>query len=95
MVAGNIALNQTRIGNVSNWKSCGYANANRNAIFAAQLAQRGMTGPSPIFEGRNGFFKIVSRKPFELARSAATASHSGSCACISSNSRSVISRKRW
>ncbi len=67
MVAGNIALNQTRIGNVSNWKSCGYANANRNAIFAVQLAARGMTGPSPIFEGRNGFFKIVSRKPFELA----------------------------
>ena len=66
MVAGNIALNQTRIGNVSNWKSCGYANANRNAIFAAQLAARGMTGPSPIFEGRNGFFKIVSRGPFEL-----------------------------
>ncbi len=67
MVAGNIALNQTRIGNVSNWKGCAYANANRNAIFAAQLAARGMTGPSPIFEGRNGFFKIVSREPFELA----------------------------
>jgi len=25
-----------------------------------------MTGPAPIFEGRNGFFKIVSREPFEL-----------------------------
>ena len=66
-VAGNIGLNQMRIGHISNWKSCGYANANRNAIFSAQLAARGMTGPSPIFEGRNGFFKIVSRKPFELA----------------------------
>ena len=65
-VAPNIALNQTRAGNVSNWKACAYANANRNAIFAAQLAARGMTGPSPIFEGRNGFFKIVSRQPFEL-----------------------------
>ena len=65
-VAGNIGLNQTRIGHVSNWKSCGYANANRNAIFAVQLAARSMTGPSPIFEGRNGFFKIVSRKEFGL-----------------------------
>ena len=67
MVAGHIALNQTRVGNVSQWKACAYANASRNALFAAQLAARGMTGPSPIFEGRNGFFKIVSREPFELA----------------------------
>ena len=67
MVAGHIALNQTRIGAVSNWKACAYANANRNAIFAVQLAKRGMTGPSPIFEGRNGFFKIVSRETFDLA----------------------------
>ena len=67
MVAGHIGLNQTRIGNVSKWKACAYANASRNALFVAQLAARGMTGPSPIFEGRNGFFKIVSCEPFELA----------------------------
>jgi 2-methylcitrate dehydratase len=66
-VAANVALNQTRVGNVSQWKACAYANASRNAIFAAQLAARGMTGPSPIFEGRDGFFRIVSRQPFELA----------------------------
>ena len=66
-VAANIALNQTRGGNVSKWKACGYGNANRNAIFAAQLAARGMTGPSQIFEGRDGFFNVVSRRPFELA----------------------------
>ena len=66
-VAGNIALNQTRVGNVSKWKACGYASANRNAIFAAQMAARGMTGPSLVFEGRDGFFKVVSRQPFELA----------------------------
>jgi 2-methylcitrate dehydratase len=65
-VAANIALNQTRFGNVSNWKAAGYANANRNAIFAVQLAARGMTGPSPIFEGKYGFFNIVSRQVFEL-----------------------------
>jgi 2-methylcitrate dehydratase len=66
-VAGNIALNQTRIGNVSKWKACGYASANRNAIFAAQVAARGMTGPRQVFEGRDGFFKVVSRAPFQLA----------------------------
>jgi 2-methylcitrate dehydratase len=67
MVAGHIALNQTRVGNVSRWKGCAYANANRNALFAVQLAARGMTGPAPIFEGRNGFFRIVSREDLQLA----------------------------
>jgi len=62
-----VALNQTRVENVSKWKACGYANANRNAVFAAQLAKRGMTGPGPAFEGRDAFFRVVSRKPFELA----------------------------
>jgi len=35
-------------------------NAARNGVFAAMLAQRGMTGPSPIFEGEKGFMKLVS-----------------------------------
>jgi 2-methylcitrate dehydratase len=65
-VAANVALYQTRIGHVSMWKGCAYANASRNAIFATQLASRGMTGPSPIFEGRAGYFKAVSQRPFEL-----------------------------
>jgi 2-methylcitrate dehydratase len=67
-VAANVALYQTRIGDVSMWKSCAYANASRNAVFAAQLAARGMSGPSPVFEGRGGYFKAVTRQPFELAR---------------------------
>jgi 2-methylcitrate dehydratase len=65
-IAANIALYQTRIGNVSMWKACAYANASRNAVFAALLAQRGMTGPSPIFEGAGGYFKAVTRAPFAL-----------------------------
>jgi len=65
-IAPNIALYQTRIGNVSMWKGCAYANASRNAVFAAMLAARGMTGPSPIFEGVGGYFKAVTRKPFQL-----------------------------
>jgi 2-methylcitrate dehydratase len=65
-IAGNVALYQTRIGNVSMWKGCAYANASRNALFAAMLAARGMTGPSPVFEGVGGYFKAVTRKPFDL-----------------------------
>src|SRR5215212_3013505 len=65
-IAPNVALYQTRIGHVSMWKGCAYANASRNAVFAAMLAARGMTGPAPIFEGVGGYFKAVTRKPFEL-----------------------------
>jgi 2-methylcitrate dehydratase len=67
-IAPNAALYQTRIGRVSMWKGCAYANASRNAVFAAMLAARGMTGPSPIFEGAGGFFKAVTGQPFELPR---------------------------
>jgi 2-methylcitrate dehydratase len=67
-IAPNVALYQTRIGNVSMWKGCAYANASRNAVFAAMLAARGMTGPSPVFEGVGGYFKAVSRKPFGLSQ---------------------------
>ena len=67
-IAPNIALYQTRIGHVSMWKGCAYANASRNAVFAAMLASRGMTGPTPIFEGVGGYFKAVARAPFQLAK---------------------------
>jgi 2-methylcitrate dehydratase len=66
----NIALRQTRVGDLSMWKACAFANASRNAVFAALLARQGMTGPSPIFEGEKGFMKLVSG-PFELASFAA------------------------
>jgi 2-methylcitrate dehydratase len=56
----NVALRQTRVGEVSMWKACAFANAARNGVFAALLAQRGMTGPSPLFEGEKGFMKLVS-----------------------------------
>ena len=61
----NIALRQTRVGDLSMWKACAFSNAARNGVFAAMLAQQGMTGPSPIFEGEKGFMKLVSG-PFEL-----------------------------
>ncbi len=65
-VAANVALYQTRIGNVSMWKGCAYANASRNAVFATMLAARGMSGPSPVYEGIGGYFKAVTRGAFSL-----------------------------
>jgi 2-methylcitrate dehydratase len=56
----NNAMRQTRVGELSHWKGCAFANAARNAVFAATLAHLGMTGPSEIFEGEMGFFKQVS-----------------------------------
>jgi 2-methylcitrate dehydratase len=61
----NIALRQTRVGDLSMWKACAFSNAARNGLFASLLARRGMTGPSPIFEGEKGFMKLVSG-PLEL-----------------------------
>src|SRR6516165_8225988 len=47
------------------WKGCAFAFAARNGVFAALLAQSGMTGPAPLFEGDMGFFQQVSG-PFSL-----------------------------
>src|SRR5262245_18416984 len=55
-VGGNTALNQGRVGTLSNWKDFACAEASRKAIFSAQLAQAGMTGPAQVFEGPSGFF---------------------------------------
>lgn len=56
----NIALRQTRVGDLSMWKACAFSNAARNGVFAAMLAGQGMTGPAPIFEGEKGFMNLVS-----------------------------------
>lgn len=61
----NNAMRQTRVGMLSEWKGCAFANASRNGVFAAELAALGMTGPSEVFEGEMGFMKQVSG-PFEI-----------------------------
>lgn len=63
----NVALRQTRSGELSMWKGCAFANAARNGVFAATLAAAGMTGPAPIFEGDLGFMKLVTRDSFAVA----------------------------
>jgi 2-methylcitrate dehydratase len=63
----NVALRQTRAGEMSMWKGCAFANAARNGVFAALLASEGMTGPAPIFEGELGLMKLVLRTDFTVA----------------------------
>jgi len=66
-ITPNLALHQPRIDVLSHWKACAAANACRNALFATLLAARGMTGPRLAFEGAEGWYRVVSRGPFELA----------------------------
>jgi 2-methylcitrate dehydratase len=56
----HIPMGQTRTQANSDWKGLADAEAGRNAVFAAMLARGGVTGPEPIFEGRKGFFQLVS-----------------------------------
>jgi len=56
----HISMGQTRRQVLSDWKGLADGEASRNAVFAAILARGGLTGPSPIFEGKLGFFKQLS-----------------------------------
>ncbi|HYV69857.1 MAG TPA: MmgE/PrpD family protein [Pseudolabrys sp.] len=64
-VGGNTATRQGRSDSLSNWKAYAAADACRKAIFATELVTRGMTGPTTIFEGSYGYFKVMGRKPVE------------------------------
>jgi 2-methylcitrate dehydratase len=65
-LAPNMALAQSRRGNLSSWKGCAGANASRNAVFAALLAKEGFTGPGAVFEGAGGLWEAVGRFDWEL-----------------------------
>jgi 2-methylcitrate dehydratase len=64
-VTANIPTRQTRAGELAMWKGCATAAATRSGVFAALLAQKGMTGPTAAFEGRHGVWEQVTG-PFEL-----------------------------
>jgi 2-methylcitrate dehydratase len=68
-IVPNLPLGVTRVGELSMWKGCAAACATRAGIFAAQLAQEGMTGPAEPFEGPRGLWEQsvgqqVALKPF-------------------------------
>lgn len=64
-VVSNLAMRQTRVGQLSHWKGGAFANAARNAIFGAELARSGMIGPADVFSGAMGLFKQVTG-PLEI-----------------------------
>jgi 2-methylcitrate dehydratase len=65
----NNAMRQTRVGELSMWKGCAFANASRNGVFATLLANMGMTGASQVFEGEMGFFNEICRgDKFDIAK---------------------------
>ncbi len=62
------SMRQTRVGELSMWKGVAAANSSRNAIFAALLAEKGMTGPFQPFEGEMGFCKLLTHAAFDVGK---------------------------
>jgi len=62
----NLPLAVNRRGRLSMWKGVAEANAVRNGLFAALLAQAGMTGPERPFDGALGLANLVG--PVDVAR---------------------------
>jgi 2-methylcitrate dehydratase len=63
--AANVAVDGTRYGRLSMWKGGAGPDAARNGMFAALLAEAGMTGPEKVFEGKHGLENLVGA--FKLA----------------------------
>ena len=58
-LAPNVHLYNVRSGTLSDWKGSAGPNAARSGVFAAQLAQKGVTGPSAVIEGPGGLQTLV------------------------------------
>ncbi len=63
-ITPNIPLDATRYGHIGMWKGCAGGNASRNAVFAALLAEAGLTGPENAFSGEHGLRNLAG--DFEL-----------------------------
>ncbi len=58
----NLSVHETRAGTLSNWKGMAGPNGSRNGLFAARLAQVGITGPDRAFEGEMGLMKQIGHE---------------------------------
>lgn len=65
-VIPNNALNQTRTGHLSMWKSAAAGQAGRAGVFAAILAREGMEGPYLPFTGKHGWCNNIAREAIAL-----------------------------
>ncbi len=57
-----LPLRASRAGELSHYKGVATAVSTRQAVFACQLAEHGLTGPSDPFEGRHGFIEVMEGK---------------------------------
>jgi 2-methylcitrate dehydratase len=64
-ISSNIVLDAVRYGHLSMWKGAVAGNAARNGMFAALLANAGMTSPDQPIEGDHGLQNLI-RSKFEL-----------------------------
>jgi 2-methylcitrate dehydratase len=55
----SIPLRVTRTGAISDWKGCATAHCAMTAVFAARLAEQGLTGPPQPFDGAAGFCQML------------------------------------
>lgn len=72
-LSSNLNLYNVRQGALSDWKALAGPSAAKAGVFAAQLAAKGLTGPSAVFDGKSGFKEIVG--PFELAEDCRVSYH--------------------
>ena len=62
-----LPLGVIRSGELSMWKGCATAGANSAAVFSAQLAALGMTGPPAAFEDKSGWWRQFTGEPVALS----------------------------
>jgi 2-methylcitrate dehydratase len=65
-ITPNIPLRVTRTGIISDWKGCATAHCAMASVFAARLAEQGLTGPARPFEGLAGFYQMLGVGPIDL-----------------------------
>jgi 2-methylcitrate dehydratase len=65
-VVSSVALDQTRRGALSMWKGMAGPDAARKGVYAALLAQAGMTGPENPFEGKHGLWAKTVGAPCDI-----------------------------
>jgi 2-methylcitrate dehydratase len=58
----NMPMRASRAGQLSHWKGASTAYHIRNAVFGAQIAAEGMTGPESPFTGRDALEQLVTGK---------------------------------
>jgi len=65
-VVPNLPLGQTRVGELAMWKGMAGPHGTKAGIFAAQLAECGVTGPFEPFDGPEGLWAKMLNHPVQL-----------------------------